>query len=48
VCALGGRTGDRLPLGRSSFGPWELHWIVLMFLASGSAMISKTLRIPKV
>lgn len=48
VCALEGRTGDGLPLGRFSLGPWEIHWIVFMFFVSGSAMISKTLRIPKV
>ena len=31
--------------GRS--GPWELHPLALLFVLSGSLMISKTLRIPK-
>ena len=29
-------------------GPWELHPLVLLFALSGTLMISKTLRIPKV
>ena len=28
-------------------GPWEFHPLSLLFIASGSMMISKTLRIPK-
>ncbi len=36
-----------LPLGVHRLGPWEVHPLVLMYLVSGSAMISKTLRIPK-
>jgi CDP-diacylglycerol---serine O-phosphatidyltransferase len=47
VCAWLGRTGDQLPLGVISMGPWNFHPLVLMYFASGSAMISKTLRIPK-
>ncbi len=41
------RIGDRLPLGVWSLGPVHLHPLVLLYFASGSAMISKTLRIPK-
>jgi len=36
-----------LPLGVVQIGGASLHPLVLMFAASGSAMISKTLRIPK-
>jgi CDP-diacylglycerol---serine O-phosphatidyltransferase len=42
-----GRTGDRLPLGAIGLGPALLHPIVLIYAASGSAMISATLRVPK-
>ena len=42
-----GHTGDALPFGSLRLGGFELHPLVLMCLASGSAMISKTLRIPK-
>jgi CDP-diacylglycerol---serine O-phosphatidyltransferase len=47
VCAWKGRLGDALPGGVWQLGPLELHPLALMYLASGSAMISKTLRIPK-
>jgi CDP-diacylglycerol---serine O-phosphatidyltransferase len=42
-----GRIGDALPLGGVPLGPLTLHPLVLMYFVSGSAMISKTLRIPK-
>jgi CDP-diacylglycerol--serine O-phosphatidyltransferase len=42
-----GRTHAALPLGSLQVGPLELHPLVLAYLVSGSAMISKTLRIPK-
>lgn len=42
-----GRTGDDLWLGAYHLGPAVLHPLVLLFAASGSAMISATLRIPK-
>ena len=42
-----GRTGDRLWLGAVDIGPAVLHPLVLIFAASGSAMISATLRVPK-
>ena len=38
---------DRLPLGAFSFGGATLHPLSLLFGLHGSAMISKTLRIPK-
>jgi CDP-diacylglycerol--serine O-phosphatidyltransferase len=41
------RVGDSLYGGAYSIGPWELHPLVLLFVLSGSLMISKTLRIPK-
>lgn len=50
VLALLARAGlveDRLPLGALHVGPFVLHPLVLLYLLSGSAMISKTLRIPK-
>ncbi len=42
-----GRTGDALWLGAYRVGPAWFHPIVLLYAASGSAMISATLRIPK-
>jgi CDP-diacylglycerol--serine O-phosphatidyltransferase len=42
-----GRVGDQLWFGVVRIGPAELHPLALMFAASGSAMISATLRIPK-
>jgi CDP-diacylglycerol--serine O-phosphatidyltransferase len=43
-----GRVGDSLYWGAWSIGPFVLHPLVLLFALSGSLMISKTLRIPKV
>jgi CDP-diacylglycerol---serine O-phosphatidyltransferase len=42
-----GHIDARLWLGGHKIGPAVLHPLVLMFVASGSAMISATLRIPK-
>lgn len=42
-----GRTGDALWGGTLGLGPWELHPLALLYVLSGSLMISKTLRIPK-
>jgi CDP-diacylglycerol---serine O-phosphatidyltransferase len=41
-----GATGAALWLGSIALGPFELHPLVLMYVASGSLMIS-TIRIPK-
>jgi CDP-diacylglycerol--serine O-phosphatidyltransferase len=41
------RLGDRLWGGAFDLGPWTLHPLVLLFVLSGSLMISKTLHIPK-
>ena len=45
VCALLGRTGADLPLGEVLDG--ALHPLALLYVALGCAMVSKTLRIPK-
>jgi CDP-diacylglycerol--serine O-phosphatidyltransferase len=42
-----GRIGNDLWGGAWSIGPWVLHPLALLFALSGSLMISKTLRIPK-
>ena len=42
------RLGSNLWLGVTSLGPCELHPLVGMFAVSGSLMISKTLKIPKI
>jgi CDP-diacylglycerol--serine O-phosphatidyltransferase len=42
-----GRLGPALPLGAVHLGPFVLHPLVLLFVLSGSLMISKTLHIPK-
>ena len=47
VLAWLGRIGPGLPLGVFALGPFELHPLVLLFVLSGSLMISRTLRIPK-
>jgi CDP-diacylglycerol--serine O-phosphatidyltransferase len=47
VAGWHGRLGDAIYLGRVSLGPADLHPLVGMFAISGSLMISKTLRIPK-
>ncbi len=42
-----GRLGDNLYGGVWKIGPWDLHPLALLFVLSGTLMISKTLRIPK-
>ena len=42
-----GRIGAGLYGGAIALGPWLLHPLALLFVLSGSLMISKTLRIPK-
>jgi CDP-diacylglycerol--serine O-phosphatidyltransferase len=42
------RLGDALPLGSVQLGPGTLHPLALLWALSGSLMISKTLRIPKI
>jgi CDP-diacylglycerol--serine O-phosphatidyltransferase len=44
---LTGRVGDTLWFGVWDTGPADLHPFALLYVASGSAMISATLRIPK-
>jgi CDP-diacylglycerol--serine O-phosphatidyltransferase len=45
--AWDGRIGERLWGDVMQLGGWDLHPLVLLFVLSGSLMISKTLRIPK-
>jgi CDP-diacylglycerol--serine O-phosphatidyltransferase len=45
--AIQGRIGADIWLGVVHLGPWQLHPLVLVYALSGSLMISKTLRIPK-
>jgi CDP-diacylglycerol--serine O-phosphatidyltransferase len=47
VAAWLGRVGDALPLGVVRLGPGALHPLALLWALSGSLMISKTIRIPK-
>jgi CDP-diacylglycerol---serine O-phosphatidyltransferase len=42
-----GHTGERVWFGVVTIGPWMLHPLALLYAASGSAMISATLRVPK-
>jgi CDP-diacylglycerol---serine O-phosphatidyltransferase len=42
------RIGESLYGGAFAIGPWMLHPLVLLFVLSGSLMISKTLHIPKI
>lgn len=41
------RIGETIYGGAWTVGPWQLHPFVLLFALSGTLMISKTLRIPK-
>lgn len=45
--AMQERLGENLYWGVWQLGPWTLHPLVLLFVLSGTLMISKTLRIPK-
>jgi CDP-diacylglycerol--serine O-phosphatidyltransferase len=47
LAAAQGRIGDMLWFGVWPLGPWTLHPFSLLFVLSGSLMISKTLHIPK-
>ncbi|BCT93473.1 CDP-diacylglycerol--serine O-phosphatidyltransferase [Lysobacter helvus] len=47
VAAVQDRLGTDLWFGMVKLGPWQLHPLVLVFALSGSLMISKTMRIPK-
>ena len=47
LAAWQGRVGADLWGGVWTLGPWQLHPLALLFVLSGSLMISKTLRIPK-
>jgi CDP-diacylglycerol--serine O-phosphatidyltransferase len=42
-----GRVDEAIWFGVTRVGPATLHPLVLLYVASGSAMISKTLRVPK-
>ena len=48
LAAWQGRLGENLYWGTWTLGPWDLHPLALLFVLSGTLMISKTLRIPKV
>ena len=45
--AVSGRWNDTLPFASWQLGPAQLHPLALLYLVHGSAMVSKTLRIPK-
>lgn len=45
--AWNGRVGEGIYWGAWTIGPFDLHPLVLLFVLSGTLMISKTLRIPK-
>jgi len=47
VAAWQGSLGGSLWGGEWPIGPWNVHLLVLLFVLSGSLMISKTLHIPK-
>lgn len=47
VLAGTGRWQGELPLGAIELGPFDWHPLSLLFFLHGSAMVSKTLRIPK-
>ena len=47
ILAGTGRWQEALPGGAIALGPWVLHPLALLYFVHGSAMISKTLHIPK-
>ena len=47
IASWQGRVDDALWFGVTRIGPATLHPLTLIYVASGSAMISKTLRVPK-
>jgi CDP-diacylglycerol--serine O-phosphatidyltransferase len=47
VMAMQGRLGTDIWFGMVQLGPWQLHPLVLVYALSGSLMISKTIKIPK-
>jgi CDP-diacylglycerol--serine O-phosphatidyltransferase len=47
VCLYTGRVGDSLPLGVIEVASFEWHPLSLLYFVTGCAMVSKTLRIPK-
>ena len=47
VAAWQERLGDQMYGGVWQLGPWTLHPLALLFVLSGTLMLSKTLRIPK-
>ena len=47
VLAATGHWQEALPLGAVTLGPFVFHPLALVYLAHGAAMVSKTLRIPK-
>jgi CDP-diacylglycerol--serine O-phosphatidyltransferase len=47
LTAWQGQLGENLYWGVWVIGPWDLHPLALLFVLSGTLMISKTLRIPK-
>ena len=48
LAAWQGRIGENLYWDTWTLGPWDLHPLALLFVLSGTLMISKTLRIPKI
>jgi len=42
-----GRVDEAIWFGSARIGPATLHLLVLLYVASGTAMVSKTLRVPK-
>ena len=48
LAAWQGRLGENLYWGSWALGPWDLHPLALLFVLSGTLMISKMLRIPKI
>jgi CDP-diacylglycerol--serine O-phosphatidyltransferase len=47
LAAWKGHTGDAIWWGAREFAGFVLHPLVLLYLLSGSLMISKTIHIPK-
>ncbi len=47
LAAWQGHVGDAVWFGVHKLAAWEFHPLVLVYLLSGSLMISKTIRIPK-
>jgi CDP-diacylglycerol--serine O-phosphatidyltransferase len=47
IMATTGHIGQHMWLGAVALGPFQLHFVALLFALQGGLMVSKTIHIPK-